>query len=456
MEILKKRFSWLSERNLLVLLLLFCAAFGAYTANHLTQAFRSAVLFPWAMGMIYYALRRRELSRTAPLVWNCAGIAVVAVTAILRSELDTEWAHSIWLYAICAFFLLALPRKMTTRKQHTELLSIGAMFVTLFLPFALLCIVSIFTGCQFNLPAIEKPLGVITEGSVGSRIVVFAHPNTTSRFAVFNILFCIYALYRLRRRSVRTYFALNILVNTIILAHTQSRTCYIALAAGMAAIAFRGLFLMKKTGKWRFPAAVVAAAAAFALTLAALNGLYKLDVMIAQSMPYAKAAAASVQTRAEVEGQFDVFSNGRDDIWVSTIRYLLDNPKYLITGMGAGNLVSRIGESYPAILPHLNIHNTYLESLARYGAGYLLCMLGFLCSMLVPVVQILLTPTSKNNRGMYIFSVMIGVILVMSIPEEMLFTSTRWPNLLFYFLCGHVLHAAYLQKSEKTVPEETT
>lgn len=454
MEILKKRFSWLTERNLLVLLLFLCAAFGTYTANHLTQAFRSAVLFPWAMGMIYCALRRRELPLTAPILWNCAGIAVVAVTGFLRNELNIEWAHSIWLYVICAFFLLALPRRMNIRKQHTELLSVGTLFVTLFLPFALLCIVSIFTGSQFNLPAMEKPLGVITEGSVGSRIVVFAHPNTTARFAVFNILFCIYALSRLRRRSVCVYFVLNILINIIILAHTQSRTCYIAFAAGMAAFAFRGLFLLKKAGKWRFPAAVAAAAAAFVLTLAALNGLYKLDVVIARSLPIAKAASSAVQTRAEVEGQFDVFSNGRDDIWISTIRYLLDNPKYLITGMGSGDLVSRIGESYPAILPHINIHNTYLESLARYGAGYLVCMLGFLCSMLVPVVRVLLTPPDKKSRGMYVFAVMIGVILVMSIPEEMLFTSTRWPNFLFYFICGHVLHTARLLKDEKSIPEE--
>lgn len=454
MDILKKRFSWLTERNLLILLLLSVLAFGTYIANDLCISFFYALLLPWGIGMLYYSLRKHEIAKTAPLIWSCAGIGVYIATGLLRRDLHIDWTQGICILVFCAFFLLSIPRRMTVGRQHSELFSVGAMFVTLFLPFALLGVLSIFTGRHFDLPGLEKPLGVWTEGVPGSRLIVFAHPNTTARFAAFNILFCIYAICRLRGKPASLYFALNILLNAVILAHTQSRTCYIAFAAGLAAIAFRSFFLMKRMGFWRFPAAVAAAAAAFGLTLAALNGLYILTTTLAQSMPIAKASVSDVQTRAATEGQFDVFSNGRDDIWVSTIRYLLDNPKYLVTGMGFGDLVDRIGECYPAILPHLNLHNTYLDCLARYGAGYLLCALGFLCSMLAPVVKVLLTPAEKKNRGMFMFAVMIGVILIMSIPEEMLFTGIRWPNLLFYFLCGHVLHAAKLIHSQKNIPEE--
>ena len=50
MERVQKRFSWMTERNLLILILLFMTVFAARIATQLSQAMVVALLFPWAIG----------------------------------------------------------------------------------------------------------------------------------------------------------------------------------------------------------------------------------------------------------------------------------------------------------------------------------------------------------------------------------------------------------------------
>ena len=454
MEILKKRFSWLTERNLLVLLTFLTTATCVFFFIRLSNAFFSAFLLPWATGMIYFSLRKHTIRKNAALIWSCLSIVAFVISGIMTKEICAEWGYGVWLLVFCSFFLLSPCRNMTTHEQHNELLSVAALMITAFMPFAFLCMISVFLARPFNVPFLDYPLGVMGTGDAGSRILIFSHPNITSRFAVVNILLGLYAFCRVQRKSARLYFGLNILLNTMVLSHTQSRTCFIALAAGIAALLFRHIFLRSSKKSWRFLIASVAAIVPFALILVFLNGLYKADVTLAQTVQLADVSIQPIVTRAASQGQFDVFSNGRDTIWLTGFQYLLDNPRYLLFGMGSKNIMERITSSYPIMASFAHLHNSFLECLARYGILYLLSILGLLCAMLVPAIKVLLMPVRYENRGIAFSAVIVGVLLIMSIPEKMLFTNADWSNLLFYFLCGHVLHAAYLQKSEKSAPEE--
>lgn len=444
MDKLCKRLPRLTERNLLILILLFMTAYAARIATQLSNAMAVALLFPWAIGKAYQLCRSREIPRSATVLFSIAAMAVYVLSAIIMANLTLNFVHLLWSMLICVFFLMIPPRKTTSRKQHTELLSIGCMFVCIYLPFALLAMYSVFSGRVIRFPSVTNPVGIQEINDVDCQLRIFSNPNTTCRYACFNILFSIYAFVRMRRIWVKGFFAFSAVLNFFVLAHTQSRTGYIALSAAAAALVFR--FLWLRARKYRAVLAPAAAIAAFLVVLKGLEMLFLADVYLAKSLISSVDQFAATVPRSEVRGQFDMLSSGRGEVWSTVIAYLRDHPSYLITGMNNPDAFSIIAEGHALLEPLGSCHNTYLGCILLSGVPYLLCILGFLCTLVRPCVTMLLEPANEENRGLFIVPVFVGMMLAMSFPEEMLFVNTGFVNYLFYFFCGHVLHHEFLQK----------
>ena len=72
------------------------------------------------------------------------------------------------------------------------------------------------------------------------------------------------------------------------------------------------------------------------------------------------------------------------------------------------------------MLPHLNLHNTYLNCLARSGIVYLLLVLALLCTLVRPALRMLTRP-DPSRLGLFFAPAFVCMILCMSVPENMLF-----------------------------------
>lgn len=444
MERLQKRFPYFTERNLLILILLFITAFTARIATQLSNAMTVALLFPWAIGKAYQLKHNGEIPRSAPVLFSVAAMVVYVLSAIVMGNLTLNFVHLLWSMLICVFFLMIPARKSGLREKHTELLSIGCMFVCIYLPFALLAMYSVFSGNIIRFPSVTNPIGIQEFNDVDCQLRIFSNPNTTCRYACFNILFSFYAFVRMRKVWAKGFFAFSAVLNVFVLAHTQSRTGYIALSAAAAALAFRFVWIRAK--KYRIAFAPVAAIAVFFAVLKGLEALFLADVHLAKSLISSVDQFAETIPRSEKRGQFDMLSSGRGEVWGTVIAYLRNHPAYLITGMNNPEAFSIIAEGHALLEPLGSCHNTYLGCILLSGVPYLICILGFLCTLVRPCVTMLLEPANEENRGLFIVPVFVGMMLAMSFPEEMLFVNTGFVNYLFYFFCGHVLHYEFLQK----------
>jgi len=306
-----------------------------------------------------------------------------------------------------------------------------------------LALLSVFTGKVFRLPLFAGVVGISSVGSVADRIRIFGNTNTVAIIAAMNVLFSVYAFCAVKRKWARVFFIFAIAVNYITLAHTQSRTSGIAFSVAIAAFAFRGAYLRMAQNKLRWVVGAVAAAAAFFLVLNGINVIYKADVSIASRLTVEDTEAIDETTemvsRIERAGQFNVNSSGRGDIWMSTLKYLKNHPETLILGNGQVSSIRLVGEEYPEITKYINIHNSYLAAVFHCGLPFLICVLGFLCTLVPPAIRMLLHAENGEERGNFMIPVMVGMLLIIGIGEELLFIKMSSPNFLFYLFSGYLL-----------------
>ena len=90
------------------------------------------------------------------------------------------------------------------------------------------------------------------------------------------------------------------------------------------------------------------------------------------------------------------------------------------------------------MLPHLNLHNTYLNCLARSGIVYLLLVLALLCTLVRPALRMLTRP-DPSRLGLFFAPAFVCMILCMSVPENMLFVTPGLGSFLFYWMSGYLL-----------------
>lgn len=436
----------LSERNWLILLVVLLYAFGAYVSASASMGIFYAVAMPWLVTLLYRE-RQNGIEKTGTLRVACAALAVSVLSAFVTLSVAGDWGCIFGFACICWLLLLFPGRNHSLEDAGQEIFSLGACMVSLYMPLAVLAILSMLLRTTVSLPGIDGLIGIQEDWDVGGRFYIMAHPNITARYAVFNMLFSIYVLTARKGKLLRGWFALNLLLNFIVLAHTQSRTCYIAMAAALGMIALRGIYLRLGEGVKGLLAGAVAAVLVFALTLTLLNGVYKVDVGLAQSLSDSeKVQQTEFVSHVEKQGQFDVTSNGRDTIWSLALNYLKEHPRYLLTGMGEGSLIDAIAEEYPQMSRYAHLHNSFLAALARYGVFYLICVIALLCMLVKPCWRLLMRREDGAGRGMFIAPVFIVVMLLMSLTEEMLFARQRYANLLFFFFSGIILKYGKIQK----------
>lgn len=440
---------WPSGRSMPALLLLLVFAFGKFLSASGSLCVLYAVLFPWALCRVHKMYLDGELVKDGTLKWVGAYLGLYVLSALATMSVSESWALNVATVFTASLFMLYVPANMSMEDMKRELFRVGCWLVCLYLPFVLLAMLSVFTGRTFRVPGFGRYVGIQAAGYVVDRIEIFTNTNVTARYMALNVMFSIYAVCAKKNRWLRAFFVVNIILNTMGLAHTQSRTCLIAFCAALGVIAFRGICLLLGKRRWRMIAGAAVCGAVAVGVLSGMNLLYETDVRIAKSMVgelHERVETTGETSAAERKGQFDVYSSGRGDIWPPAVKYMLEHPENLILGMGQGNVMKKIGQEYPQILQYAHLHNSFLSCLVRGGLPFLICVLGFLCTLVRPAWRMLMQPGGEENRGLFMIPVFIVMLLLMAVPEEMLFIKAVYSNLLFYLLCGYVLRFKHLEQ----------
>ena len=71
----------------------------------------------------------------------------------------------------------------------------------------------------------------------------------------------------------------------------------------------------------------------------------------------------------------------------------------------------------------------------------LLSALAMLVMLVKPCLALLVAEETEETRGLHVFVVMIGMLLLVSIIEVGLFSYASPRNPLFFFIAGRVMHA---------------
>lgn len=441
--------------------------YGRMVSETTALCLMGAVLFPWSIFLIGQKYTQEGFEKNATFRWVCAYLVLYILSAFMTVSAGLDWPITIQSALVCSGFMLFMPKHHTAEKIRNEIFWLGAISVCLYLPFELLGLVSFFTLKTIHVPLISSTIKMLD-----GRVYLCGNTNTAAIISSMNVLFSVYAIHASKKKWAKAFFIFAIIINCITLSHTQSRTSGIAFSVAISAFAFRGVALRIKQNKLRWIAGAAAVAIAFFLVLNGLNFVYRIDSSMARRLtdqPAAKTTSVSAEStessaentaapkenapapeltsRIDQEGQFNLNSSGRGDIWISTLKYLKDHPTSLIFGVGQVNAISVVGEEYPHIAQYRNIHNSYLAAVFYCGVPFLICVLGFLCTLVPPAVRILLHSESAEERGNFMIPVMIGMILIIGVGEEQLFAKVSYSNFLLYIFAGYTLKLGARNKS---------
>ncbi len=408
----------------------------------------NALMFALLMPVITYAtlrnLRRGEALGTAIFRVMLFAAAWTVMTTILHRRADLEWVVRFWFIGFCWFYLLFVPRDTPRAELKKQLGYAGAVVVAGCLPLFLIALASVFTGRVMRVPFFNRPVGIQSAGSIGDPFIIFAQRNVEGRFASYCILFALYGMLSTKKAWLRAFLGFDLLVSFMTLAHCQSRAAYIGVSVALGLVAFRAVFLHLPRRGRRVAAGALATALAFFAVMGGLKLLFKADIAIARGLGADRVTvqAGEIVSRVESAGEFAMFSNGRADIWLSSLDYLKRHPRILLTGTGGttDRAFRLVKKAYPAMREFVGFHNSYLNALFLGGIPLLAAMLAFLCGMVPPCLRVFLRREGAENRGLFVVPVFILMQLIMAVPENVLLAIANYANLIFFLLCGAVLH----------------
>ena len=440
MKALVNRLPKLPARTWLMLAMLF----DLLLSNVMTRFAALAmlcVITPCAVALVIVEIVHRRIRWTA---YECilAAISAFYTLAAIRNRAVSVSALCTLTFCLAAMMAIGIvPKDMSAADAKRETKALSLLLLAYIVPLATLAMISVFTGRPIPVPGESEFIGIQALGRFGGRIRIFAHPNTTGSICLAAFVLAVFCLCDRPKRWVRALLWFSVAVLTLAIAHCQSRACNIAYGAAVGALAFRFVYLRGFGGKWRALLGLAVWAAALLAVLAAINGLFTLDVGIAKLLD-SNARSGHAVSRALEQGAFDVFSNGRDEIWGNGIRYLTAHPADMLLGMGPGDIMERIRPtSTEFMMKVMHLHNSFLETLARGGVPMLLGVLAMLVMLVRPCVTLLTAPAERENPGRHIYVVLIGVLLLLSMVEPYLFSRAREVNLIFFFAAGHVMSA---------------
>lgn len=447
---MKNKTGQLRQIVLIAMMLILC--FGIYISSKGGYMVHYGLLLPMGMMLIARNFSEDGLPSGSPMRWAAAS-GVVCLAALMFTGLrSSRWTEQIlmgWCVVVYSLFVMGMPRKAKAEELRDEFMHVGGLFTCLYLPFALLALVSVFTGRVFNLPLVGEPFGIRTAGANGERIRIFMHPNGTSQYAMLIIIFAIYAIMNHRSRAAKAFYAFNILVNLLVMAHAQSRTSNVALGGALGMMAFRAVWLCPKLRKVWLRAAVGVLVAAIVLVSAieCVSWIYKFDVGMTTEQ-----TASEVVSRTAASNQDDISGRGR--IWGNAVGYIADHPEKLIAGMGVSRMKT-MSKEREVLQPFGTVHNSFLEVLAMCGLPALICVVGLLCSLVRPALRVWLAPKREGMPGMFLFPTLMAMMLAISMMESSLFVNPWQGNFFFYLVCGYTLHCDALMKRGEFQKRET-
>lgn len=456
-QFLRRIVSSLNERIVYTAAMVFILGFTIPIATKLSWLILAMILIPWGITLAYRGFREHASSKKAYFLFAGMGVAIYLCASVLSGESYTDWRDYVYLTAIFVFGLMLVPKKTSVAQMHVQLSWIGAMFVLIYLPFQIAALISQFTGATISVPFVKYLLGLQGKNAFDGRMAVLYNPNVCARYSCCCIIFCLYALFARKNKGLKAFCIFAIGVNTLVIVHTQCRTCYIALGLIAALLCFRAIYLAMASKRiLRIGVGLAAAAAAFALMLTMLNGIYVADLKIAYAMTEKTETtqetdeAVTIVPRSEKEGMFDASTSGRTEIWTAALKYMRANPKTLIVGMGSKSPMAKISEyaTYPEwyISSNLHLHNSYLSALAHGGVFYLLSILAFLGTLIRPCWNLLIAPSKGENRGLFLLPVAVVMFLAFGMMEEAVFLFGEVTNVFFYVFTGLILHWNELRK----------
>lgn len=442
------------SRSIVLTAMMLVLCFGIYASRQGGYMVQYGLLLPLGLLLAVRNFSEKENRSSAPFRWAAASSAVCFVALTVSGMSSSQWQEQvflIWNMAVYSLFVLFVPRSTKASEVRSEFMLMSQLFICLYLPFALVALASVFTGRVINLPVWNGAIGIQKAGKVGDRIWIFMHPNGTAQYAMLAIMFALYVIMNHRNRAAKVFYAFNILVNLLVLAHAQSRTANIALGGALGLIAFRAIWLCPKLRAkgLRVAAGMLAAVVVLLVTMEGVNWVYKFDVGLVT-----EDKASNVVSRIAASNQDDL--SGRDVIWGNSIEYIMNHPETLIAGMGLDRMET-IGEEQEIIQKYGSMHNSFLEVLAMCGLPMLICIIGLLCSLFCPALRVWLAPKENGMRGMFLFPVVAAMLLAISLTESAMFINPRQVNFFLYLAFGYILQCDALMKRgeiQKEYPHE--
>lgn len=438
----------LSMRNRTLLLFFFLMAF---CGNIHTRWSKSLLYFFLVPVMMYLALQQYKdklVRRTPVLLASLLIVAWAYFSYMINNKWDPSGMVGLWGLALSWLFVLQMPKNMGKEEIRKQIFTIGCVFIFCFLPFMIVAIVTIFTGIVVRVPGNHYPLGIQRWGGVGTRVRIMMNPNYMGRITAYNMLFSIFAIMTHEKKWVKALFGIILPINLIIFVHSQSRTCYIAFALALGILAYRLVItLLHSRRAMRIAAGLLACVLVFFVALEGFNVMLSVDTAIAEKTSLYE--PKETETRVDEYGQFDAGSSGRGEIWGAIMNYLKENPRYLALGMGTSVVMDKVSESDDSVKDIVHPHSSYLDSLCRGGIPFVLLLLAFLCMMVPKCWNMIMMPTTQENRGFFLVPVFIAMMLVMGVAEAFLFVGLDYSNVLFMCMCGYALHYTALEKEAK-------
>lgn len=434
-----------NERNWNVLLYLFLMGVCYFIVEKWTRSIVFFCLLPFQMKLICRVITDRETRGTGMFRIVTAYMLWMFIAYMFVDKWNTEGMVVLLSMLMSWYAALFVVDKTDYANMQREIFSAGMIFIVCYMPFMLLAMLSLFTGRVIQLPFDQKPLGIQALGALGSRFRVLCHTNITARVPVFNVLFSVYGIVTHKKKALRGFLVFAILLNLMILAHTQCRTCYIVLGVALGMIAFRAVYLAVGKKGVRFIAALLVLAVVVLGVMYGLDGLLKLDIAVARHT--SRAVQQEIEVRSNDTALFDTRMSGRNWIWESILRYLKDNSRYLITGMGSQSVTAVVGQTYEKVSAIAHTHSAYLNVLARGGILGLLLLMAFLIGLVPPAWRTLTASETKESRGLFILPVIVVACLGMGLTEIGLFIDPGYMNYLMMAAAGLMLHYAKLLKA---------
>ena len=401
------------------------------------MALQLYLVIPWAIGLFYSQLRGRRMAKTAANGFLLAAMLVLMATCIYRENFDMpQWLALIGMgvYALVA----SQPSGGPERLRH-EMRAVAVLLLVCITPMMLMGLTSVFVGRPFQFLNETRPVGIEAPGAITSRIRVLSNTNTAGRSSVFVSILAVYLFCISRRRWVKGLMVACIIVLTMTLAHTQSRTSVIAYGAAAGVMVFRGLWLKLEGRRGRALMAIVGAGLTAAAAVFGVSLLYSLDIRIASALQ-SQRGAVDASSRVLDDGVLDVLGTGRGELWGSTLKYLKSHPKTLLVGLGTSNIVQQVMDPSSVQFNTPSLHNSFLECLVRGGLPLLICVLGYLCMLVKPALRTLLARETEERRGEWVLPVLVVALILVSLTENMIFTSGAWGNGLFFLTAGWLLN----------------